>query len=71
MDENQAKTELLTAAAKLHKAAGEEWNNFINALRELGPATADTLVRSPAERLPFAQGRAQHARELIALLEKA
>ncbi len=71
MHENQAKTELLPAATKLHKAAGMEWKEFTAALREFVSATAETMVMAPTEKLSFAQGRAQFARELIALLDKA
>ncbi len=66
-----ADSKLLEAGKRLHFVAGEQWKDFLTALKAVEHEAAEALVRAPQEHLIKAQGRAQMVRDIYVTLEKA
>lgn len=62
---------LLEAAKRLHFVAGDQWKEFLTALKVVEAEAAEALVRAPQDQLTRAQGRAQMIRDINVKLSKA
>jgi len=66
-----ADTALLEVAKRLHFVAGDQWKEFLTALKAVETEAAEALVRSPQDQLTRVQGRAQMIRDINVTLNKA
>lgn len=64
-----AEKQIVLAAAHLARTAPESWKRLLGAFHLYTTATHHNLISSPLDELPRAQGRAQTARDILALLE--
>lgn len=65
---NQSELKLVRAAARIAQTAPESWQQFLEAVFEFSTAQTTSCIQSPIEHLPVAQGRAQIAARIAALL---
>ena len=60
--------ELILRAAALARTSPRSWTEFLGALSNFTDQIKNDCIQSPLEQLPVAQGRAQLAAHLTALL---
>jgi hypothetical protein len=63
--------QLTMAAARLGRAAPQEWRSFLDALLKYAVTRRDSCVVATLDTVQNAQGRAQQCSDLIILLEEA
>lgn len=63
-----AEVQFIHAAAKLSRVAPESFLDFVRAAQSFSAQQTSQCIQSPIEHLPVAQGRAQIAAHLTALL---
>lgn len=66
-----ARNDLSLKAAELAGHSPHGWGEFMDALRDYTEQAKNDCILSPADRLHFAQGRAQALLQLLTTLEKA
>jgi hypothetical protein len=64
-----ARDNLTVAAYELSHAAPVAWETFLRTMTDYVTSAKDECIQSPLEMLPVAQGRAQHAAQLLELLQ--
>jgi hypothetical protein len=60
--------DLILRAAELARTAPRSWNEFLGAFSIFTDQIKNDCIQSPLEHLPVAQGRAQLAAHLLALM---
>lgn len=66
---SQPELPLVVAAARLARTAPPDWNQFVDAVVTYANQQAMACILSPVENLQVAQGRAQMAHRIAALLQ--
>jgi hypothetical protein len=62
---------LSQAAVELRSTSRAAWDDFLNAVTEYSAAVTNNCVSATPDLLPQAQGRAQNARDFLALMHAA
>ena len=64
-----AKDNLTVAAYELSHVAPVAWETFLRTMTDYVTSAKDDCIQAPLAMLPVAQGRAQHAVQLLELLQ--